>query len=122
MALIIFYNIVIDLAITTTGYGTDAGSGLAGYVVALFAFRARFGGANPDPIQEPAAYQGDAAAIKNIQRQWELFELQEHSAAALRIAIINALPLYMRLAIQVNDSLAHLETREILVRLLAAFP
>ena len=105
-----------------TAFSTEDARGLAWYVLTDAAFRARFNNDAPQQIEEPPPYQGDAVALKNNQRLWELFELQERSAALIRILIINIFPVHILQAVEVNSSVAHLETIDLLVQLRAAFP
>lgn len=123
VALLILKEQIVDVAITRTGYATEDGRGLAWYVLTEAEFRRRFNNAAPDPIAEPENYEGEAAAaIRNNQRIRDLFELQERSAAELRLAINNILPVSVREALEVNSSLSHLHTRDILIEMIAAFP
>jgi hypothetical protein len=121
LALLIHEAQAMDVAIGLTGHTTDDGFGLAWFIVTPAAFQARFNQA-PAPIAEPQPFQGNAVDLRNQQREWDTFELQEHTAAWLRMALINSWPQHWRQAVEVNHSLNHAHIRDLYVQLRAAFP
>ena len=121
IALLIHEAQAMDIAIAATGHTTDDGHGLGWTLVTPAVFQARFG-QPPAPIDEPPPHQGNAGDLRNQQRIWDRFELQEHTAASLRMALINSWPLHWRQAVEVNHSLNHAHIRDLYVQLRAAFP
>ena len=119
--LLIHVATAIDAAIVITGFSTDDARGLAWYILTPAAFQARFG-QPPAPIAEPPPHNGNAVDLRNQQREWERFELQERTAAWFRLALINTWPPHWRQAVEVNDSLSHAHIRDLYVQLHAAFP
>ena len=121
IALLIHQAQAMDIAITATGHTTNDGRGLGWTIVTPAAFQARFG-QPPEPIDEPPPHQGNAVDLRNQQRSWDRFELQESTAALLRMALINSWPLHWRQAVEINHSLSHAHIRDLYIQLNAAFP
>ena len=121
-ALQVFKSGIIDAAISVTAAYTPDQLGLAHEVVTPAEHLLLFGVAAA-PLEVPADFAGPEANMRNQQRGYDAFDMQQRFIPVIRSATVTGIPARILRLAEVNGSLRHhLHVRDIFADLSAKLP